>query len=71
QEVASLETALETGDADCIGKVSHSLAGSAGLFGYPAISRAAGEIDALYATGERPSETQVRDLIALVRSVYS
>lgn len=69
EEVEALETALAEGDFERIGAVSHSLAGSAGLFGFPQISAAAGDIDTLYATGEEPTEAQVRDLIAMVRAI--
>lgn len=71
EEVEALEAALADGEVERIGAVSHSLAGSAGLFGFPRISAAAGDIDTLYAMGEQPSEGQVRDLIALVRAIYS
>ena len=67
----ALSEALETGPGDDIESRVHGLAGSAGVFGFADISRAAGEIDALFARGEAPPDAAIRSLIALIRTTYS
>jgi HPt (histidine-containing phosphotransfer) domain-containing protein len=70
-EAGVIEQALAEGDHAALETTAHSLAGSAGLFGFSDIGRAASEIDSLYASGDQPSEAQVRALLAAMQAAYS
>lgn len=64
-DLARLET-LPDGD-DEVTLIVHRLAGAAGSFGFPEVSRIAGEIDLRTRDGTRPSRRELDDLTDSLR----
>lgn len=65
-DLAKLET-LPEGD-DEVPPIVHRLAGAAGSFGFPQVSRIAAEIDLRTRNGTEPSRRQLNDLKASLRN---
>lgn len=67
--VASFQKALEAKDLQTLKMLAHQLKGSAGGYGFPAITEAAKELEAAAkaAEGLEKLEAQVRDIVGLCR----
>ena len=64
-----LEQALLQGDRSEMERVVHGFSGTAGVFGYRALSEQAAVLDAQFARGAPPDENGLRDLIRAARAV--
>ena len=63
-DLARLEALPE--DDDEVTSIVHRLAGAAGSFGFPQVSRIAAEIDLLTSNGIHPSRRRLEDLKASI-----
>jgi HPt (histidine-containing phosphotransfer) domain-containing protein len=70
-ERAQLETALAAADLIEVRRIAHSLSGAGGTFGFPAISQAAGDLEAAVdgGAGEELLNATAGALIALLRAL--
>ncbi len=67
-DLAVLEHALSgTVEAEVLRATVHRLSGAAGTFGYPDLSRLAGEVDDALIEHGRADATQLADLVRAVR----
>lgn len=55
EDLVRLRDLLESADADELRKLAHNIAGAAGTFGFPTLSRAAAIIDDAYVAGRTPT----------------
>jgi CheY-like chemotaxis protein len=58
--LAALEVALAAGDLGCTAVLTHQLKGAAGCHGFPAITEAAGRLEAMVESRGDPEEVQAR-----------
>ncbi len=66
----ALRAAAEAGDLTELVRLAHILAGSAGLFGYPEVGAAAGEVEHAAENGDRPALARLMsELIILLEAV--
>lgn len=66
-DLVKLETPWEDGEETAL--IVHRLAGAAGSFGFPEVSRIAAEIDLRTRNAIRPSRRELDDLKASLRAV--
>lgn len=66
-EADQLETALAANDRAAVERLAHSLAGTAGLFGYKEIGEAARAVDGAFARGDADASDAAPALIAAIR----
>lgn len=67
EEADQLETALAVNDRAATESLAHSLAGTAGLFGYTEIGEAAMTVDRAFAQGDTGAPEAVTALIKAIR----
>lgn len=70
-EADQLETALAGDDRATLERLAHSLAGTAGLFGYRAIGEAAAAVDGAFARGDPDAPQAAPALIEAIRRELS
>jgi HPt (histidine-containing phosphotransfer) domain-containing protein len=70
-EADQLEAALAGNDRATLERLAHSLAGTAGLFGYRAIGEAAAAVDGAFARGDPDASGAAPDLIEAIRRELS
>jgi HPt (histidine-containing phosphotransfer) domain-containing protein len=64
-----LAEALQTGDLDGVKHTAHKLAGAAGTFGFPELSRAAMTVEDQIDLGQTPDSESVARLDAMLREL--
>jgi HPt (histidine-containing phosphotransfer) domain-containing protein len=64
EDLAGLRRAKDEGDASELGRLAHSLAGSAGTFGFPEITRLARIVEEGFRVGAALPEPALNELIA-------
>lgn len=67
EEADQLEAAMLANDLDRLGWLAHSLAGTAGIFGYHRVSAAAAGLDGALACGDPESLKGVSALVEVIR----